>query len=154
MKAITRKLLDSKMIGRAIIDRKRTVTSAVLLETRVIDKEFNTPLTPSALYSYYISICQISNYDLMADDKIAKQLGVTPRAVADNRRKLTKAGWIRFDKFTHKGRDYGTWYIGKGVVATNLATATTKDLYNLGIITEDEYIATVVLEEELKSESL
>ena len=139
MKSITKRMLDQKMIGRAIIDRKRTISSAILAETRAIDKEFNANLTASSLYSYYISICQNTTWDLMADDKVAKQLGTTPLAVAKHRRRLTKAGWIKFVKFNHKGVDYGIWYIGKDVVKANLDSNTTlKELNELGLVTDEE----------------
>jgi len=140
MKAVTRKMIDAKMVGRAILDRKRTVTTSVLVDQRAIDKEFGSRLSPSMLYSYYISICQVSNYDLMADDKVAKQLGSTTRSVAEARRNLTKAGWIKFDRFTHKGVEYGIWYIGKDVVQANITTDTSlEELNRLGIVTDEEY---------------
>lgn len=140
MKAVTQAMLDQKLLGRAIVDRKRKVDSAIQIEQRQIDAEFHTPLCPSALYNYYISICQITTWDLLADDKVAKQLGHTPRAVANNRRKLAKAGWIRFEKFTARGITHGVWYIGKDVVSAMLGKDTTlEELNELGIITDDEY---------------
>jgi len=139
MKAITQRMMDQGMIGRAIIDRKRKISSSVLAEQRAIDREFGAKLTSSALYSYYISICQNTTWDLLDDEKVAKQLGSTQRAVADHRRKLTKAGWIKFDKFNFKGTEYGVWFIGKEVVAANVAKATPKELNTLGIITDEEY---------------
>jgi hypothetical protein len=142
MKVITQKMLNQKMIGRAIIDRKRTISASVLAEARAIDREFKTCLTPSSLYNYYISICQNTTWDLMADDKVAKQLGCSSRAVANNRRKLVKAGWIKFTKYTHFDIEYGVWYIGKDVVKAKLDSSTTlTELNELGIITDEEYKA-------------
>jgi hypothetical protein len=142
MKAITQRMLEQGMIGRAIVDRKRSVSSSILSEQRAIDREFGVKLTPSALYSYYISICQNTTWDLLDDSKVSKQLGHTPRAVADTRRKLQKSGWIKFDKFKHRGIEYGIWYIGKDVVKANLTKDTTlEELNELGLITDEEYIA-------------
>ena len=130
------------MKSRAIVNRKRTISSAILAETRAIDKEFNSNLSPSSLYSYYISICQNTTWDLMADDKVAKELGSTALAVAKHRRALTKAGWIKFEKHNHKGVDYGIWYIGKEVVKAKLDSSTSlEELNRLGIITDEEYEA-------------
>lgn len=139
MKVLTQRMLDQKMIGRAIIDRKRTINSSILTETRAIDREFKTNLSPSSLYNYYISICQNTTWDLMADDKVAKQLGYSARAVGNNRRKLVNGGWIKFSKYTHRGIEYGIWYIGKEVVKANLdANTTLAELNKLGLITDDE----------------
>ncbi len=78
----------------------------------------------------------------MADSKVAKQLGASARAVANNRRKLQKAGWIRFTKHVHNGIEYGLWYIGKDVVAASLDKDTSLEkLHDLGLITDDEYEA-------------
>ena len=140
MKAITSKMLDQKMIGRPIIDRKRKKEIAIQADQRAIDREFGSKLTPSALYSHYITICQNTTWDLLNDEKIAKSLGYTTRSVQDTRRKLAKAGWIRFDKFKFKGIEYGIWYIGKDVVKADLGTNTTlKELNELGLITDEEY---------------
>jgi len=148
MRALTQRMIDYKMVGRAIVDRKRKINSAVLQEQRAIDRECNGNLTASALYSYYISICQNVTWDLMADKKVAKQLGSTALAVAKHRRKLTKLGWIKFEKFTHRGIEYGIWYIGKDVVKAQLDNNTKlEELNKLGIITDEEYESMSDLEE-------
>ena len=80
--------------------------------------------------------------NLTNDAKIAKQLGHTERAVADTRRKLTKAGWILFEVHTYQGIKHGIWYIGKEVVASKLAISgetTLEELKDIGIILEEEY---------------
>lgn len=144
MKAMTSKMVENKngVVGRAIIDRRRKTDVAILAETREIDKEFGTKLTPSALYNYYISISQVPMWDLTDDTKIARVLGHSVRSVADSRRKLTKAGWIKFEVHTHNSIKYGTWYIGKEVVESRLAKDKSSDLEELkdiGILLEDEY---------------
>ena len=136
-------MLDNKsgVVGRAIVDRRRKTEIAVMLETRAIDREFNSRLTPSALYNYYISICTNPMWDLTNNKKIGKELGHTERAVKDNRAKLSKAGWIKFDVHSYKGVRYGTWYLGKEVVASrvNTGTATLDELLNMGVVLEEEY---------------
>lgn len=142
----------SGVIGRVVIDRRRNTDIAIMEETRAIDREFKSKLTPSALYSYYISISCIPMWDLTNDAKIAKQLGHTERAVADTRRKLTKAGWILFEVHTYQGVKYGTWYIGKEVVASQLAKTkdtTLEELKQIGVILEDEYTMAKKCENEL-----
>lgn len=151
MKAITRKMIDNPngVIGRAVIDRRRHTDVAILAEAREIDREFKSVLTPSALYSYYISISQIPMWDLTDDKKVAKQLGHTERAVAENRRKLTKAGWILFEVHTHQGTKHGLWFIGKEVVKARLAKeqAELEDWLDVGVILEEEYKIAKELEE-------
>jgi len=149
MKAITQRMMDQGMIGRAIVDRKRKINSAILQEQRAIDREFGARLTASALYSYYISICQNTTWDLLNDAKVARQLGTTPLAVAKHRRKLTAAGWIKFSKHVHNGTEYGIWYIGKEVVAAKLNEETSlKELNELGLITDEEYESQLDLEQD------
>ena len=157
MKNITQKMIEnvSGVIGRAIIDRRRNTDIAIMEETRAIDREFNSKLTPSALYNYYISISCIPMWDLTNDAKIAKQLGHTERAVADTRRKLTKAGWILFEVHTYQGIKHGIWYIGKEVVASKLATrgeTTLEELKEIGVILDTEYL--VAKEYELNAMNL
>jgi hypothetical protein len=142
MKAITQAQLDQNMIGRAVIDRKRKISASLLLEQRAINREFNTRLSASMLYTHYISICQTTTWDLMADEKIGKQLGYSTRSIMEMRRKLQKAGWIKFVKHVHSGVEYGIWYIGKEVVKASLNKDTTlEELNELGIITDEEYEA-------------
>ena len=88
-------------------------------------------------------------WDLTNDAKIAKQLGHTERAVADTRRKLTKAGWILFEVHTYHGIKHGIWYIGKEVVASKLATrgeTTLEELKEIGVILDTEYIIAIEYE--------
>ena len=144
MKSITQKMIQnpSGVIGRAIIDRRRHTDIAIMEETRAIDREFNSKLTPSALYNYYISISCIPMWDLTNDAKVAKQLGHSERVVAETRRKLTKAGWILFEVHTHQNIKYGLWYIGKEVVASKLAatgTSSLEELKEIGVILDSEY---------------
>ena len=156
MKAITKRIIENTngVVGRAVIDRRRKTESAIMVELRTLSKLFNSPLTPAMLYNYYISISQVPMWDLTDDFKVGKQLGYTARSIADNRRKLEKAGWIRFEVHKHKNIRYGTWYIGEEVVASRLASGQTTDLEELvkiGVILEDEYIAAKdVIDEETK----
>jgi hypothetical protein len=147
MKAITQAQLEQHMIGRAVIDRKRNISASLLIEQRAINKEFKTRLSASMLYTHYISICQTTTWDLMADKKIGIQLGYSTRSISEMRRKLQKAGWINFVKHMHDGVEYGIWYIGKDVVKASLSSKTSLiELANLGIITDEEYEAQKDLE--------
>lgn len=141
MKRITEKKLEhinTKIFSRVVIDRKAKKNTAILEHKRQIIKEVN--VSAAYLYDYYISICQIPVWDLTDDESVAKQCGLTKRQVGENRRKLTDAGWIRFDTFVHKGRKYGTWFIGKDVVAMKMTEDTNLAEFNeVGIITDDEY---------------
>ena len=144
MKKITQKMIENVngVIGRAIIDRRRNTDIAIMEETRAIDREFGSKLTPSALYNYYISISCIPMWDLTNDAKVAKQLGHTVRAVADTRRKLVSAGWILFEVHNYQGTKHGLWYIGKEVVSSKLAstgTTSLEELKGIGVILESEY---------------
>jgi len=141
MKTVTSNQLTSKMLGRAVIDRKRKTESSILIEQRAISLEFKTPLSPALLYNYYISICQVSAYDLTNDVKVGKQLGYSARAVGDVRRKLQTGNWIHFHKFSHKHITYGMWYIGKDVVeAFRLNESPSIEvLKELGIVLDAEY---------------
>lgn len=142
MKKSTEKKLRSAetVITRSFIDRKRKVDTAVLEDSRNILKESNSNVTLAYLYGYYVSICQIPSWDLTNDFKVAKQVGLSERKVADSRRKLTKMGWIRFDTHTYLGVKYGLWYIGKEVVAMKMGIETSlEEFCNAGIITDEEY---------------
>ena len=82
----------TQFLSRAIIDRRTKKSVAVLEEQRAITRECNGDVLPAYLYNYYVSICQIPSWDLTNDSKIAKQLGVTERRVANTRRLLSKLG--------------------------------------------------------------
>lgn len=157
MKAITQKMINnpSGVVGRVVIDRTRNTAAAILKETRDIDKEFNSKLIPSALYNYYISVCQVPMWDLTNDKKVAQVLGHTVRAVSDTRRKLTKGGWILFDTHMDKGIKYGTWYIGKEVVASQLSrekSTSLEELKDIGVLLDDEYGLIKKYEERVENE--
>lgn len=140
MKKVTERALENSqhILSRAFIDRNRTVPQAILEEKRQIIKEAD--VTAAYLYDYYVTICQIPSWDLTNDKKIAKQIGLTLRKVADTRRKLAKLGWIRFDTHAYKGVKYGLWYLGKEVVAAKIGHETSLEEFNeLGILTEEEY---------------
>ena len=140
MKKVTERAIENSqhILSRAFIDRKRVVPQAILQEKRQIIKEAD--VTAAYIYDYYVTICQIPSWDLTDDKKVAKQVGLSTRRVADTRRKLTKLGWIRFDTHMHKGIKHGLWYIGKEVVAAKIGQETTLEEYNeLGIMTDDEY---------------
>lgn len=124
-------------LSRCFIDRVRNVPTAILADKRKIIKE--AQVMAAYLYDYYISICKVPIWDLTDDAKIAKQIGLTVRQVSDNRRLLTKLGWIRLDTHTHKGIKYGLWYIGKEVVAAKFNADTPLEEFNaLGILTDEE----------------
>ena len=127
-------------ISRAIIDRKAKKQNAVLEEQRSITKLAEGNVLPAYLYNYYVSICQIPTWDLTNDSKVAKQLGITERKVADTRRFLTKHEWIRLDTHKHNGVTYGIWYLGKEVVRAKIGMNTTlEEFRDLGIILDEEY---------------
>lgn len=105
-------------ISRAIIDRKATSRMLCLKSKEALLKLAEGNVLPAYLYNYYVSICQIPTWDLTNDSKIAKQLGITERKVANTRRFLTKHEWIRLDTHKHNGVTYGIWYLGKEVVQT------------------------------------
>jgi hypothetical protein len=127
-------------LGRVIIDRKLKKANAVLEEQRRITKECGGNVLPAYLYNYYVSICQIPTWDLTDDAKIAKQLGITQRKVADTRRLLTKMNWIKFDTHRHGGVAYGMWFIGKEVVEARIGVDTRlEEFVELGVITSEEY---------------
>ena len=141
MKKVTADAIQrtTQFLSRAIIDRRTKKSVAVLEEQRAITRECNGDVLPAYLYNYYVSICQIPSWDLTNDSKIAKQLGVTERRVANTRRLLSKLGWIRFDTHKHGGVSYGMWYIGKEVVAAKLGVDTAIEEYvALGIVSEEE----------------
>ena len=147
MKVITKKMIDnvSGVIGRAIIDRRRKAESAILFEMRQIAKEFGSPLTPGLLYNYYVSISQVPMWDLTNDEKVGKELGYSARSVADNRRKLEKVGWILFKVHIHNGIKYGSWFIGKEVVESELSRGkgTLEIALKTGVILQEEYNAAI-----------
>ena len=127
-------------ISRAIIDRKAKKQNAVLEEQRSITKLAEGNVLPAYLYNYYVSICQIPTWDLTNDSKVAKQLGISERKVANTRRFLTKHAWIRLDTHKHNGVTYGIWYLGKEVVQAKIGMDTTlEEFRDLGIILEEEY---------------
>lgn len=155
MKAITSKQIHqvNHFISKAIVDRRAKKQNAVMDEQRSITKECLGNVLPAYLYNYYVSICQIPSWDLTDDKKVAKQLGVTERQVANTRRLLTKKEWIRLD--THKNGEvsYGIWYLGREVVRAKIGIDTTLEEYkDLGIILDDEY-STAKLYEELEAET-
>ena len=130
--------IDTNIFSRVVIDRKMKKDTAILEHKRQIIKDVN--VTAAYLYDYYVSICQIPTWDLTDDAKIAKQIGLSPRQVMENRRKLTEAKWIRFEVLTNKGRRVGTWFIGKDVVNARITNTTTiEELHDLGILLDDEY---------------
>jgi len=107
-----------------------------------INREFGSPLTPAMLYNYYMSICLVRSYDLTDDVKVGRQIGYPSKTVGNVRRKLQRANWLYFDKFTHKGKAYGQWFIGKDVVASykmKEGKLTLKEQHTLGLITDDNY---------------
>ena len=127
-------------ISRAIIDRKAKKQNAVLEEQRSITKLAEGNVLPAYLYNYYVSICQIPTWDLTNDSKVAKQLGITERKVANTRRFLIKHEWIRLDTHKHNGVTYGIWYLGKEVVQAKIGMDTTlEEFRDLGIILDEEY---------------
>ncbi len=127
-------------VSRAVIDRKVKKLNAVLEEQRSITKLAEGNVLPAYLYNYYVSICQIPTWDLTNDSKVAKQLGITERKVADTRRFLTKREWIRLDTHKHNGVTYGIWYLGKEVVQAKIGMDTTlEEFRDLGIILDEEY---------------
>ena len=127
-------------ISRAVIDRKAKKLNAVLEEQRSITKLAEGNVLPAYLYYYYVSICQIPTWDLTNDSKIAKQLGITERKVANTRRFLTKHEWVRLDTHKHNGVTYGIWYLGKEVVQAKIGMNTTlEEFRDLGIILDEEY---------------
>ncbi len=127
-------------ISRAIIDRKAKKQNAVLEEQRSITKLAEGNVLPAYLYNYYVSICQIPTWDLTNDSKVAKQLGITERKVANTRRFLTNHEWIRLDTHKHSGVTYGIWYLGKEVVQAKIGMDTTlEEFRDLGIILDEEY---------------
>lgn len=111
-----KKVAEKQFISKCFIDK--TEPTAILADKCNIIKEAS--VTAAYLYDYYISICKVPVWDLTDDAKVAKQIGLTERQVAENRRLLTKLGWIRLDTHTHKDVKYGLWYIGKEVVAAKL----------------------------------
>ena len=142
MKVITAKQIHqvNHFISRAIVDRRAKKQNAVMDEQRSITKECSGNVLPAYLYNYYVSICQVPSWDLTDDKKVAKQLGVTERKIADTRRALTNKEWIRFDTHKHNGISYGIWYLGREVVRSKIGMDTTLEEYkDLGIILEDEY---------------
>ena len=141
MKYITENKINCKFQGTVYIDKTRNPNSAMLLEQIKLNKLFKSPLTPAVLYNYYISVCSIYSYNLMDDTKVGRQVGYSARNVADTRRKLAKAGWIHFEVFTHKGVEYGKWYIGEDVVRLyrDSGEPSLKDQLKAGIITEEQY---------------
>ena len=149
MKALTRRSLDSinssnAVLARAFIDRSRKTQSAVEDEKRALIKEFNHSTTPAYLYDYYMGICQRPTWDLTDDSKVAKQTGLTVRTVRDTRLRLQKAGWIRFDTFTHGGIKYGLWYIGKTIVSYQFGKdSTLADFEELGITLPEDGLPVV-----------
>ena len=142
MKRITENAMDSEFSGTAIVDRIRDTKSSYLLEQVAINKEFKSPLTPALLYNYYISVCLIKSYDLTNDAVVGRQLGYPAKTIGNVRRKLQKANWIHFDKFTHKGKSYGQWFLGLDVVVrykTMEGNLSMEEQLKLGVITVDEY---------------
>ena len=142
MKVTTAKQIHQvhHFISRAIVDRRAKKQNAVMDEQRCITKECGGNTLPAYLYNYYVSICQVPSWDLTDDKKVAKQLGVTERKIADTRRALTNKEWIRFDTHKHNGISYGIWYLGREVVRSKIGMDTTLEEYkDLGIILEDEY---------------
>lgn len=127
-------------ISKAIVDRRSKKQNAVIDEQRAITKECNGNVLPAYLYNYYISICQIPSWDLTNDAKVAKQLGISERKVADTRRLLTKKEWIRLDTHRHGEVSYGVWYLGRDVVKAKLGVNTSLEEYkDLGVILNEEY---------------
>lgn len=131
-----------QFISKAIVDRRSKKQNAVIEEQRSITKECNGNVLPAYLYNYYVSICQIPSWDLTNDAKVAKQLGVSERKIADTRRLLTKKEWIRLDTHKHGDVMYGIWYLGREVVQAKIGVDTSLEEYkDLGVILEDEYAA-------------
>jgi len=142
MKKITEHNMDSIFVGSAVIDRTRNIRSSMLAEQIKINKEFKSPLTPAMLYNYYVSVCLIRSYDLTKDRIVGVQLGYPEKTVGNVRRKLVKANWIFFDKFMHKGKAYGEWYIGKDVVKRyklKEGKLSLKEQLDLGVISKEDY---------------
>lgn len=150
MKETTRKQIEqgTHFLSRVYIDRKNKKSNAILEEQRRITKECGGNVLPAYLYNYYVSICQIPNWDLTNDAKVAKQLGITVRKVADTRRLLTRLEWIRLDTHKHNGVSHGIWYIGKEVVQARIGVDTTlEEFQELGVITDEEYEVSKAYEE-------
>jgi len=127
-------------ISKAIVDRRSKKQNAVIDEQRAITKECNGNVLPAYLYNYYISICQIPSWDLTDDAKVAKQLGVSERKIADTRRLLVKKEWVRLDTHRHGDVSYGVWYLGRDVVKAKIGVSTSlEDYKDLGVILDDEY---------------
>ncbi len=138
-------------LGRVFIDRRAKKNNAVIEEQRSITKACDGNVLPAYLYNYYVSVCQVPSWDLTNDNKVAKQLGISERKVADTRRKLGKLGWIRFDTHTHRNVKYGFWYIGKEVVAMKFGIDTPIEEYiALGIVTEDEHALALQIQRDEK----
>ena len=142
MKKITEHNMDSIFVGSAVIDKTRDIKSSFLVEQIRINKEFGSPLTPAMLYNYYVSVCLIRSYDLTKDKIVGSQLGYPEKTIGNVRRKLIKCNWIFFDKFIHKGKAYGEWYIGKEVVERyklKEGKLSLKEQLDLGVISENDY---------------
>jgi len=142
LKKITENNMDSTFLGTAVVDIIRTTGSSQLIEQIVINKEFGSPLTPAMLYNYYISVCRIRTYDLTKDVVVGQQLGYPEKTIGNVRRKLQKANWVYFDKFIHKGKSYGQWYIGKPVdnrYKQKEGIFTLREQHELGLITDKDY---------------
>jgi len=158
MKRVTGKVLEhaiSGVLSRPFIDRSVKKDNAILEEQRKITKEFGGNTTPAYLYNYYVTICHRPTWDLSDDAKVAKQLGLTTRKVADTRRQLTKAGWIYFVVSKHQQFKQAYWFIGKEVVELSKRmlvgeTLTDEELLEAGLISTDEYnrLRTQVSDEE------
>ena len=147
MRQVTSKMVEHALIGvlsRPFIDRTTTTLNSQIREQRAITKEFKGNPTPAYIYNYYITICHKPTWDLTDDAKVAKQLGMSTRKVADTRRSLTKSGWINFVVSSTGKFRQAFWFIGKDVVAMSgkLLTGmevTDKDLLDNGLVTSEEY---------------
>lgn len=131
--------------SKTIIGNKCSTEAALLEDIRILTKLFKSPLTPAMLYNYYVSISQVPMWDLTNDEKVGKELGYSARSVADNRRKLEKAGWILFKVHIHNGIKYGSWFIGREVVESELSRGkgTLEIALKTGVILQEEYNAAV-----------
>lgn len=147
MKAITEKILQTAINGvlsRPFIDRSTKTINAVIEEQRKITKEFKGNTTPAYLYNYYMTICYRPTWDLTDDTKVAKQLGMSTRKVADTRRQLTKSGWINFTVSKNQKFKQAYWFIGKDVVALSTSmlkgdSVTDEQLLQAGLLEEEEF---------------
>jgi len=84
-----------------------------------IERELVKEINEAALYlyNYYVRTYGNSSIDLLNDLRVAKTIGWTERKVKDYRQKLTKYGYIYFQKKIHENIEYARWIIGKDEVS-------------------------------------